>query len=30
MLVELCDVGGKRVGVGEAVWNAVLLEGGMG
>lgn len=26
MLVELCDVGGKRDGVGAAVWNAVPLE----
>lgn len=34
MLVELCDVGGKRDGVGAAVWNAVPLEeergGGVG
>lgn len=28
MLVELCDVGGKRDGVGAAAWNAVPLEGG--
>lgn len=28
MLVELCDVGGKRDGVGAAVWNAVPPEGG--
>lgn len=30
VLVELCDVGGKRDGVGAVVWNAVPLEGGMG
>ncbi len=30
MLVELCDVGGKRDGVGAAVWNAVPPEGGDG
>lgn len=28
--VELCDVGGKRDGVGAAVWNAVPPEGGDG
>lgn len=28
MLVELCDVGGKRDGVGAVVWNAVLYRGG--
>lgn len=27
MLVELCDVGGKRPGVGAAVWNAVPQGG---
>lgn len=30
VLVELCDVGGKRDGVGAAVRNAVPPEGGMG
>lgn len=30
VFVELCDVGGKRDGVGAVVWNAVPLEGGMG
>lgn len=29
-LAELCKVGGKRDGVGAAVWNAVPLLGGMG
>lgn len=28
VLAKLCNVGGKRGGVGAAVWNAVSLEGG--